>query len=63
MTTALGCRLATPVGGATRGADWIIIDDPLKPDEALSETQRKVNDLFDHTLYSRLNNSRPAASS
>jgi hypothetical protein len=39
-----------------RGADFIIIDDPLKPDEALSETQRKaVNEWFDHTLYSRLN--------
>jgi len=39
-----------------RGADYIIIDDPLKPDEALSETQRRaVNEWFDHTLYSRLN--------
>ena len=28
----------------------------MKPDEALSESQRKgVNDWFDHTLYSRLN--------
>ena len=42
-----------------RGADFIIIDDPLKPDEALSDTQRKAcNDWFDHTLYSRLNNKR-----
>ncbi|MGA8182380.1 MAG: hypothetical protein WB819_01920 [Terriglobia bacterium] len=40
----------------SRGADFIIIDDPLRPDEALSETQRKaVNDWYDHTLYSRLN--------
>ncbi len=39
-----------------RGADFIIIDDPLKPDEALSETQRKaVNEWYDHTVYSRLN--------
>src|SRR5215469_9666220 len=38
-TTAQGCRLATSVGGVLtgRGADIIIIDDPLKPDEALSE--------------------------
>jgi phage terminase large subunit-like protein len=42
-----------------RGADFIIIDDPLKPDEALSDTQREaVNDWFDHTLYSRLNDKR-----
>src|SRR6266478_6552605 len=35
------------------------IDDSLKPDEALSETLRKaVNDWFDHTLYSRLNDKR-----
>src|SRR6202007_1728005 len=39
-----------------RGADMIIIDDPLKPDEALSEVQRNaVNDWYDHTLYSRQN--------
>jgi predicted phage terminase large subunit-like protein len=59
MTTEKGFRLSTSVGGVLtgRGADWIIIDDPLKPDEALSETQRKnVNDWYDHTLASRLNN-------
>jgi predicted phage terminase large subunit-like protein len=58
LTTQNGFRLATSVGGVLtgRGADFIIIDDPLKPDEALSETQRKaVNEWFDHTLYSRLN--------
>ncbi len=60
-TTQNGFRMATSVGGVLtgRGADLIIIDDPLKPDEALSETQRKlVNDWFDHTLYSRLNDKR-----
>jgi predicted phage terminase large subunit-like protein len=58
VTTANGFRMATSVGGVLtgRGADVIIIDDPLKPDEALSETQRKAaNEWFDHTLYSRLN--------
>ncbi|MFL6387936.1 MAG: phage terminase large subunit [Terriglobales bacterium] len=58
MTTERGVRLATSVGGVLtgRGADYIIIDDPLKPEEALSATQRKtVNDSYDHTLYSRLN--------
>ena len=37
--------------------DFIIIDDPLKPDEAHSETVRKaVNEWYDHTLFSRLDN-------
>ena len=44
--------LQTP---ALRGsADFIIIDGPLKPDEALSERQRRaVNEWFDYTLCSR----------
>src|SRR5262249_46367476 len=60
-TTEKGVRLATSVGGVLtgRGADFIIIDDPLKPDEALSDAQRTAaNDWFDHTLYSRLNDKR-----
>jgi hypothetical protein len=42
-TTAQGCRLATSVRGVLtgRGADIIIIDDPLKPEEALSQAQRQ----------------------
>jgi predicted phage terminase large subunit-like protein len=58
-TTKNGSRLSVSVGGAAigRGAEFIIIDDPLKPDEALSETRRKaVNDWFTHTLITRLNN-------
>jgi predicted phage terminase large subunit-like protein len=61
VTTQNGGRLATSVGGGLtgRGADFIIIDDALKPDEALSEVQRKkVNDWYDHTLISRLNDKR-----
>lgn len=60
-TTEKGSRMATSVGGVLtgRGADFILIDDPLKPDEALSESQRnKVNDWFDRTLLSRLNDKR-----
>jgi predicted phage terminase large subunit-like protein len=60
-TTRQGFRLSTSIGGVLtgRGADFIIIDDPLKPEEAVSDTQRKaVNDWFDHTLYSRLNNKK-----
>ena len=58
-TTKGGFRMATSVSGTLtgRGADIIIIDDPLKPDEALSETSRKgVNGWYDNTLLSRLNN-------
>jgi predicted phage terminase large subunit-like protein len=61
MTTRQGFRLSTSVGGVLtgRGADFIIIDDPLKPEEAFSDTRRRaVNDWFDHTLYSRLNDKR-----
>jgi len=45
-----------------RGADIIIIDDPLKPEEALSEAHRQgANEWFDHTLYSRLNDKQHGA--
>jgi predicted phage terminase large subunit-like protein len=60
-TTEKGSRLATSVGGVLtgRGADFIIIDDPLKPNEALSETERnRVNNWFDNTVLSRLNDKR-----
>ena len=58
ITTRQGYRLATSTGGVLtgRGADIILIDDPLKPEEALSEAQRQTaNDWYDHTLYSRQN--------
>ena len=57
-TTAGGGRLSTSVGGVLtgRGADFIIIDDPLKPQEAMSTTRRtNVNEWYDGTLCSRLN--------
>lgn len=57
-TSVGGGRMATSIGGTLtgRGADWIIIDDPLKPSEAMSDSQReKVNDWYGSTLYSRLN--------
>ena len=45
-----------------RGADIIIIDDPLKPEEALSDAHREsANEWFDHTLYSRLNDKHSGA--
>jgi hypothetical protein len=58
LTTAQGFRLSTSVGGVLtgRGADIIILDDPIKPDDALSETRRKAtNDWFFNTALSRLN--------
>jgi len=58
MTTSQGFRLSTSIGGVLtgRGADFIILDDPLKPDDALSETRRtSVNQWYDNTLLSRLN--------
>jgi predicted phage terminase large subunit-like protein len=63
-TTAQGSRVATSVGGVLtgRGADIIVIDDPLKPEEALSQARRQAaNEWFDHTLYSRLNDKQKGA--
>ncbi len=57
-TSCGGGRLAVSIGGTItgRGGDYIIIDDPLKAEEALSKSAReKVNDYFRNTLYSRLN--------
>lgn len=59
MTTQGGFRMATSVGGVLtgRGGDFLIIDDPMKPGDAFSEALRKsVNDWYDNTLLSRLNN-------
>lgn len=56
-----GGRVALSVGGTFtgRGADFIIIDDPLKADDALSEKARAgVNEWFSTTLLSRLNDKR-----
>jgi hypothetical protein len=67
-TIARGCFLATLSGslvskrkGIRRTANLRAsdIDDPLKPDQALSEVGRKtVNEWYDNTLLSRLNNKR-----
>jgi len=58
-TTQGGLRFATSIGGALtgRGGDLIIVDDPLKPEEAMSQSSReRVNRFFGETLYSRLDN-------
>jgi predicted phage terminase large subunit-like protein len=62
--TERGCRLATSVGGTLtgRGGDLIIIDDPLKPDDAPSEVRRTgVNEWYSNTLLSRLDDKRTGA--
>ena len=59
--TARGFRLATSVGGTLtgRGGDLIVIDDPLKPDDAMSEPKRSAaNQWFTNTLLSRLDDKR-----
>ncbi len=64
QTTSGGGRLATSIEGTLtgRGGDIIIIDDPIKPDDAMSDTVRtRVNDWFFTTLASRLNDKRSGA--
>ncbi len=58
ITTLGGGRLATSIGGTLtgRGADIIIIDDPLKAEDALSDVARKnVITWYTNTLLSRFN--------
>lgn len=60
-TVQNGNRLSVSVGGALtgRGGDFIIIDDPLKSEEAVSDTQRQaVNNWFASTLMTRLDSKR-----
>jgi predicted phage terminase large subunit-like protein len=64
VITRQGYRLATSTSGVLtgRGADIILIDDPLKPEDTLSEVLRRAaNEWFDHTLYSRMNDKRHGA--
>ena len=63
-TTQGGYRLSTSVGGVVtgRGAHVIIIDDPMKADDALSDARRQsVNAWYDNTLRSRLNRQEQGA--
>lgn len=63
-TTARGGRFSTSVGGTMtgRGGDVIIIDDPIKPEDAASDAVRNaVNGWFGSTLSSRLNSKAEGA--
>ena len=56
-----GARLALSVGGSLtgKGADFIIVDDPLKAQDAASDKERnRVNRWFAETLYSRLDDKK-----
>jgi predicted phage terminase large subunit-like protein len=62
--TCRGFRLATSTGGTMtgRGGDLIIIDDPLKPVDALSDLKRNAaNEWFLNTVLSRLDDKRTGA--
>ena len=63
-TTRGGFRLAASVGGALtgRGGDIIIIDDPIKPADALYANGREqLNSWYINTLLSRLDDKREGA--
>jgi predicted phage terminase large subunit-like protein len=64
MTTARGYRYATSLYGTLtgRGADILVLDDPQKPDEALSEAHRNsAGQWFNTTLLSRLDSKSQGA--
>jgi predicted phage terminase large subunit-like protein len=63
-TTAGGGRLATSITGTLtgRGGDIIILDDVIKPEDAASEVARtNVNNWYQSTLASRLNDKESGA--
>jgi predicted phage terminase large subunit-like protein len=58
-TTGGGYRLATSVGGTLtgRGGNFIVLDDPLKPQDAYSQVARNnLTQWYSNTLLSRLDN-------
>jgi hypothetical protein len=64
VTTQHGYRLATSIDGTLtgRGCDIMIIDDPLKAIDALSDSRRSaVNAAFVNTFLSRLDNKQSGA--
>jgi len=63
-TTAFGFCRAAGVGGAILGlgADLIVVDDPIKALDALSRAERlRVNEFYDNTLLTRLNDKQTGA--
>jgi predicted phage terminase large subunit-like protein len=63
-TTEGGYRLSSSISGGVTGfgADIIIVDDPMKAADALSDVRRdSLNEWFDNTLRSRLNSQETGA--
>jgi predicted phage terminase large subunit-like protein len=63
-TTQHGFRLATSVDGTLtgRGGAIVVIDDPLKPSDALSDSRReRVNAWWPNTLLTRLDDKQTGA--
>jgi predicted phage terminase large subunit-like protein len=59
-----GHMVATSLGGTAtgKGGDILVVDDPLDPEQALSDIEReKANRLFDQKLASRLDDKRTGA--
>ena len=62
--TCRGVMVATSVGGTVtgKGGSRIVLDDPLNPEQAASETARAAaNEFFDKTLATRLDDKRKGA--
>lgn len=59
-TTLQGSYYGSPINSVTgKGADYVLVDDPIKPDEATSETVRNgANAVIRNTLFSRFNDQR-----
>lgn len=60
-TSSHGFRMACSVGSniTGEGGDYLIVDDPLTPLQALSEKKREtVNDWFSNTFSTRLNDKK-----
>ena len=60
-TIRQGYRYGTSIEGALtgRGGNFLIVDDPIKPADAMSEPiRKKVKEWFDGTLYSRLDSKK-----
>jgi predicted phage terminase large subunit-like protein len=64
VTSQHGCRFASGIGGALlgRGADLIVIDDPIKALDALWEAERRrVWEFYSGTLCTRLDDKQNGA--
>lgn len=62
--TSRGHMSATSIGGTAtgKGGNFIVVDDPHNPQEAISDAQRQSGvDFFDQTLSTRLDNKKTGA--